>query len=130
MHRIVIGTIWALGGFAQFLVDTIELAKIATRSPYGGSFYSPTWYVTQALFPIFFFLCSACGIGLLMNRRWGGTLAKCLVPIALLYLLAYLVFGHHGTIIQKAIPLSFIAFFGYTLYFVIHIYEMRPNKAL
>jgi hypothetical protein len=91
----VFGVLWLAVGFVGAAMTMYELVTIASKPDVGfsGPFYEPSWWFTQALFPLFFIVAAAVGAGLLRNARWALRGLKVVAPLMLLYASAYTIFG-------------------------------------
>ena len=92
----IIGGLWLLLGAVAAPWTTYDLWRVASDPEYGlsSTFYEPSFWVIQAVFPIFFVLVFGAGVGVLKNRRWGVLLLRVLAPVMLVYTAAYTLLDH------------------------------------
>jgi hypothetical protein len=91
----VFGALWLAAGVVGAAITAYELIETALQPHVGFSapFYEPSWWFTQALFPLFFIAGAAVGLALLRRARWAIGGLKIVAPIMLLYAATYTLFG-------------------------------------
>lgn len=107
-HHRAIGVVWTLVFGAGAVLLASQLVVLAVSSDAAN--YEPSWWVAQAVALAFIFGCSAAGFGLARGARWAVISVRTLGPLALLYLLAYNVFGGERPWWQSVIALVLTAF--------------------
>ena len=95
MKRQWIGAIWALAGISLFAWGAKGLVELAADPQYGwnSTFYEPSWWYVQIGMELFVLACGVIGLGVMSGKRWGHWGLKIVGPLALLYLVAYDIFG-------------------------------------
>jgi hypothetical protein len=124
--RMIIGGLWLLLGAAAGPWTTYDLWRIASDPEYGlsSTFYEPSFWVIQMLFPIFFFSAFVVGVGLLKKRRWGVVVLRVLAPLMLAYTLAYTLLDHDHYWWWGVLGLGCLILAGFSLPFA---YAKRPK---
>jgi hypothetical protein len=125
----VFGTLWLAAGIVGAALNTYELITIALRPDVGFSapFYEPSWWFTQALFPMFFIAAAVVGVALLCRTRWAVGGLKVLAPIMLIYATAYTIFGGERAWWWALIGLAALVFAAWSTVFA---YGKRERLAI
>ena len=94
-HPKFIGYSWVILGIVAAPYDIWSLTTLALDPEYGytSSFYEPSWWATQAVFPLVFVAAFFAGYGVLQRHSWGTSLLRVIAPLVFLYSLAYTIFG-------------------------------------
>jgi hypothetical protein len=91
----LIGASWAIFGAGLFVLGAVDLVRLAADPQYGwrSTFYEPFWWYVQIGMELFILAGAVIGVGIIAGKRWALLGLKVLAPIALLYLVAYSIFG-------------------------------------
>lgn len=115
----ILGALWILLGTVGCAWTTIGLIVLAVDPRYGlsSTFYEPSWWVSQALFPVFFLAMLIAGSGVLLKRQWALWAFRVLAPIMLVYMLAYTIFGGERAWWWALIGVGLLVLAGFSTHF-------------
>jgi len=124
----VLGVIWIFLGGVGCAWTSYDLSNLAMDPQYGlsSSFYERSWWITQALFPVFFLTMVVAGWGALLKRRWALWAFRVLAPIMLVYTLAYTIFGGERAWWWALIGVASLVLAGFSTHFA---YAKRERAA-
>ncbi|NVN90986.1 MAG: hypothetical protein HXX11_10325 [Desulfuromonadales bacterium] len=91
----VLGSLWVCLGLVATPWEALKVIQHALDPEYGisSAFNKPSFWISWALFPIFFTAVFVTGLGLFRTSEWAFRLLKILSPIMLLYTTLYVTFG-------------------------------------